>query len=86
MDTPKRNYNYQVLLGEWYESKLRDEYKLALFLKKKERRDLMINKIRKLFDIFLKEVPLSLPTKGLAYGGTIQLLGKEIYRKFKNIA
>lgn len=72
---PKRNYNNQVLLGEWFENKCMNEYKLALYLKKKERKNLLVNKIRKLFDIFLKEVPLALPSKGLAYGGTIQLLG-----------
>lgn len=77
MFIPKRNYNNQVLLGEWFESKCREEYKLALYLKKKERKDLLVNKIRKLFDIFLKEIPLALPSKGLAYGGTIQLFGKQ---------
>lgn len=71
----KGNYNYNVLLGQWYERKVDEELKLAMYLKKKERGQLLLIKLRRLFSNMLKEVQLSLPTKGLTYGGIIQVLG-----------
>ncbi|KAL0280955.1 UNVERIFIED_CONTAM: hypothetical protein PYX00_002096 [Menopon gallinae] len=78
MEKPKPTYSYDVLVGEWYERKVDEEQKLAMYLKKKERGQLLITRLRRLFANMLKEVQLSLPTKGLTYGGIIQVLAPDV--------
>lgn len=74
MDTPKKSYNSKVLVGNWFNQNSEDEYTLAMYLKKREREDLLIISLRALFHNFLKSIPLSLFTRGLTYGSPLQLL------------
>lgn len=71
--TPKKEYSSKVLMGQWFEKNCSNEFKLAMYLKKKDRKDLLIIRLRRLFDNFLRPVIPAVMLKGLTYGGPYQI-------------
>ncbi|KAJ8723791.1 hypothetical protein PYW07_007771 [Mythimna separata] len=58
-------YNNSVLVGNWSEERLTNEYEFKLFLRKRERRELLLQKSRTLFSNLLKETGARLIIKNL---------------------
>lgn len=76
MDQTKPKYNRRVLMGGWFEENCEEEYQMAVYMKKRERKSLFTHQVKRVFENFLKAIQLPLPTKGVIYGGIIQLIGE----------
>ncbi|KAJ8735571.1 hypothetical protein PYW07_007191 [Mythimna separata] len=71
-------YNNAVLIGNWAEERLKNEYEFKLFLKKRERRELLLQKSRTLFSNLLSERPMALSGKYVQYGYNVQLVASDM--------
>ncbi|XP_075287781.1 cilia- and flagella-associated protein 161 isoform X3 [Opisthocomus hoazin] len=68
-------YSPGVLIGNWAEEALREEDRLRDFMRKRERGELLIQKINKMQDKLLKKIQLSVSKDGFVhFGDTVMLL------------
>ncbi|KAL4712702.1 hypothetical protein ACJJTC_007999 [Scirpophaga incertulas] len=71
-------YNNSVLVGNWSEERLKYEYDFKLFLRKRDRRELLLQSSRTLFSNLLKERPLAISGTFVLYGFNVQLVASDI--------
>ncbi|KAJ8723814.1 hypothetical protein PYW07_007794 [Mythimna separata] len=76
-------YNNSVLVGNWAEERLKNEYEFKLFLRKRERRELLLQKSRTLFSNLLKEEPLLISGTYVLYGFNVQVVASDMPAKPK---
>ncbi|XP_075972269.1 cilia- and flagella-associated protein 161-like [Anticarsia gemmatalis] len=74
-------YNNSVLVGNWSEERLKNEYEFMLFLRKRDRRELLLQKSRNLFSNLLKERPLAISGAIVLYGYNVQLVASDMPAK-----
>ncbi|XP_013117810.2 cilia- and flagella-associated protein 161 [Stomoxys calcitrans] len=70
----RSTYRPVVRLGNWYEDICLEEEKLQTFLSLRERGELMVEKTRRLYENFHKEIQLSTPRDTISFGDIVQLL------------
>ncbi|XP_049832697.1 cilia- and flagella-associated protein 161-like isoform X2 [Schistocerca gregaria] len=75
MDRPK--YSSSVRIGNWNEELYSEEAGQQLFLKKRERGELLVQKARKLFFNLLREVELAPAAEWVRFGDVVQLLATD---------
>nr|CAD7397802.1 unnamed protein product [Timema cristinae] len=71
-------YCSNVRMGNWNEELFLEEEKLRLFLKRRERGELLVQKARKLFCNLLKEVSLALPGEYVKFGSVVQMVAPDV--------
>ncbi|KAL0851162.1 hypothetical protein ABMA28_007019 [Loxostege sticticalis] len=71
-------YNNSVLVGNWSEERLKNEYEFKLFLRKRDRRELLLQRSRNLFSNLLKERPLAISGTFVLYGFNVQLVASDM--------
>ncbi|KAJ8723784.1 hypothetical protein PYW07_007764 [Mythimna separata] len=76
-------YNNLVLVGNWAEERLKNEHEFKIFLRKRERRELLLQKSRTLFSNLLKEKSLAISGKFVLYGYNVQVVASDIPAKPK---
>ncbi|KAJ8723785.1 hypothetical protein PYW07_007765 [Mythimna separata] len=76
-------YNNSVLVGNWAEERLKNEYEFKLFLRKRERRELLLQKSRTLFSHLLKEKSLAISGTYVLYGFNVQVVASDMPAKPK---
>ncbi|CAB3240668.1 unnamed protein product [Arctia plantaginis] len=74
-------YNNSVLVGNWSEERLKNEYEFKLFLRKRDRRELLLQKSRTLFSNLLKERPLAISGSFVQFGFNVQLVASDMPAK-----
>ncbi|XP_026731547.1 cilia- and flagella-associated protein 161 [Trichoplusia ni] len=74
-------YNNSVLIGNWSEERLKNEYEFKLFLRKRDRRELLLQRSRTLFSNLLKERPLAISGTYVLYGFNVQLVASDMPAK-----
>ncbi|CAK1602048.1 unnamed protein product [Parnassius mnemosyne] len=72
------NYNNSVLIGNWNEERLKNEFELKLFLRKRERHELLLQKSRTLFSNLLKERPLAISGTYVLFGYNVQIVATDM--------
>ncbi|CAH0405367.1 unnamed protein product [Chilo suppressalis] len=72
------SYNNSVLVGNWSEERLKNEYEFKIFLRKRERRELLLQRSRTLFSNLLKERPLAISGTFVLYGFNVQLVASDM--------
>ncbi|KAJ8736357.1 hypothetical protein PYW08_007013 [Mythimna loreyi] len=78
-------YNNSVLIGNWAEERLKNEYEFKLFLRKRDRRELLLQRSRTLFSNLLSERPMALSGNYVRYGYNVQLVASDIPAKPKMV-
>ncbi|KAM3967640.1 cilia- and flagella-associated protein 161 [Aphomia sociella] len=78
------SYNNSVLIGNWSEERLKNEYEFKLFLRKRDRRELLLQRSRTLFSNLLKERPLAISGNFVRFGFNVQLVASDIPAKSKS--
>lgn len=68
-------YNANVRVGGWFDELVVQEELLKQYSRKTEDNTLKILRTRRFFLDMLTEVTLTMPVKGLTYGGIIQIMG-----------
>ncbi|XP_069682493.1 cilia- and flagella-associated protein 161-like [Periplaneta americana] len=71
-------YSPNTRVGYWLEMLSLEEEKLKLFLKKRERGELLVQKARKLFSNLLKEVALAVSNEYIRIGDVVQLVAPDM--------
>ncbi|XP_063548561.1 cilia- and flagella-associated protein 161 [Cydia strobilella] len=71
-------YNNGVLVGNWVEERLKNEDDFKFFLRKRDRRELLLQKARTLYSNLLKERPLSISGNYAMFGYNVQLIAPDI--------
>nr|XP_034836470.1 cilia- and flagella-associated protein 161 isoform X3 [Maniola hyperantus] len=71
-------YNNSVLVGNWSEERLQNEYEFKLFLRKRDRRELLLQRSRNLFSNLLKERPLAISGTFLLFGFNVQVVASDM--------
>ncbi|XP_073958319.1 uncharacterized protein [Choristoneura fumiferana] len=77
------SYNNGVLVGNWSEERLKNEYEFKIFLRKRERRELLLQRSRNLFSNLLKERPLAISGTFILFGFNVQLVASDMLAKPK---
>ncbi|XP_045459079.1 cilia- and flagella-associated protein 161 [Melitaea cinxia] len=72
------NYNNSVLIGNWSEERLKKEYEFKLFLRKRDRRELLLQRSRNLFSNLLKERPLAISGTFVLFGFNVQVVASDM--------
>ncbi|XP_028039541.1 cilia- and flagella-associated protein 161 [Bombyx mandarina] len=78
------NYSNSVLIGNWSEERLKNEYEFKLFLRKRERKELLLQRSRTLFSNLLKERPLAISGTFVLYGFNVQVVASDMLVKTKS--
>ncbi|XP_031769107.1 cilia- and flagella-associated protein 161 isoform X2 [Galleria mellonella] len=78
------SYNNSVLIGNWSEERLKNEAEFKLFLRKRDRRELVLQRSRTLFSNLLKERPLAISGTFVLFGFNVQLVASDMPAKFKS--
>ncbi|XP_013177439.1 PREDICTED: uncharacterized protein C15orf26-like [Papilio xuthus] len=71
-------YNNSVLVGNWNEERLKNEYEFKLFLRKRDRHELLLQRSRTLFSNLLKERPLAISGTYVLYGFNVQVVATDM--------
>ncbi|XP_022822234.1 cilia- and flagella-associated protein 161-like [Spodoptera litura] len=71
-------YNNSVLIGNWSEERLKNEYEFKLFLRKRDRRELLLQRSRTLFSNLLSERPLAISGTYVLYGFNVQVVASDM--------
>ncbi|XP_049878364.1 cilia- and flagella-associated protein 161 [Pectinophora gossypiella] len=71
-------YNNNVLIGNWSEERLKNEYEFKLFLRKRDRRELLLQRSRTLFSNLLMERPLAISGNFVLYGYNVQVVASDM--------
>ncbi|XP_039752019.1 cilia- and flagella-associated protein 161 isoform X3 [Pararge aegeria] len=71
-------YNNSVLVGNWSEERLKNEYEFKLFLRKRDRRELLLQRSRNLFSNLLKERPLAISGTYVLFGFNVQVVASDM--------
>ncbi|PZC79126.1 cilia- and flagella-associated protein 161 isoform X1 [Helicoverpa armigera] len=77
------NYSNSVLIGNWSEERLKNEYEFKLFLRKRDRRELLLQRSRTLFSNLLRERPLAISGTYVQYGFNVQVVASDMPAKAK---
>ncbi|CAG9581420.1 unnamed protein product [Danaus chrysippus] len=72
------NYNNSVLIGNWSEERLKNEYDFKIFLRKRDRRELLLQRSRTLFSNLLKERPLAISGTFVLFGFNVQVVASDM--------
>lgn len=67
-------YQPVVRLGNWFEDICLEQDKLRVFKDLRDRGELLVEKSRKLYDNFHKEITLEAPKKNVRFGAIVQLM------------
>ncbi|XP_075166426.1 cilia- and flagella-associated protein 161 [Haematobia irritans] len=70
----RSTYRPNVRLGNWFEDICLEEEKIQNFIKLRESGELMVEKTRRLFENFHKEITLEAPKETIRFGGIVQLM------------
>ncbi|KAH9637648.1 hypothetical protein HF086_009316 [Spodoptera exigua] len=71
-------YNNSVLIGNWSEERLKNEYEFKLFLRKRDRRELLLQRSRTLFSNLLRERPMAISGTNVLYGFNVQVVASDM--------
>ncbi|XP_060804762.1 cilia- and flagella-associated protein 161 [Amyelois transitella] len=80
------SYNNLVLIGNWSEERLKNEYEFKLFLRKRDRHELLLQRSRTLFSNLLKERPLEISGMFVLFGYNVQLVASDMPVFFSSTA
>ncbi|XP_059051087.1 cilia- and flagella-associated protein 161 isoform X2 [Achroia grisella] len=78
------SYNNSVLIGNWSEERLKNESEFKLFLRKRDRRELLLQRSRTLFSNLLKERPLAISGTFVLFGFNVQLVASDMPAKLRS--
>ncbi|XP_072943329.1 cilia- and flagella-associated protein 161-like [Epargyreus clarus] len=76
-------YSNTVLVGNWSEERLKNEYDFKIFLRKRDRRELLLQRSRTLFSNLLKERPLAISGTFVLFGYNVQVVASDMPGKGK---
>ncbi|KAF9816227.1 hypothetical protein SFRURICE_003778 [Spodoptera frugiperda] len=71
-------FSNSVLIGNWSEERLKNEYEFKLFLRKRDRRELLLQRSRTLFSNLLSERPLAISGTHVLYGFNVQVVASDM--------
>ncbi|XP_026320151.1 cilia- and flagella-associated protein 161 isoform X1 [Hyposmocoma kahamanoa] len=71
-------YRNEVLCGNWSEERLKNEYEFKLFLRKRDRKELLLQKSRTLFSNLLMERPLAISGMFVLFGYNVQVVALDM--------
>ncbi|CAG4989782.1 unnamed protein product [Colias eurytheme] len=74
-------YNNLVLVGNWSEERLKNEYEFKIFLRKRDRKELLLQRSRTLFSNLLKERPLAISGTFVLFGYNVQVVASDMPAK-----
>ncbi|KAG6440499.1 hypothetical protein O3G_MSEX001266 [Manduca sexta] len=74
-------YSNSVLIGNWSEERLKNEYEFKLFLRKRDRRELLLQRSRTLFSNLLMERPLAISGTFVLFGFNVQVVASDMPAK-----
>ncbi|CAG9117561.1 unnamed protein product [Plutella xylostella] len=72
------SYNNSVLVGNWAEGRLENEFEFKMFLRKRDRRELLLQRSRALFSNLLMEKPMLLSGMYVMYGFHVQVVASDM--------
>ncbi|XP_037823448.1 cilia- and flagella-associated protein 161 [Lucilia sericata] len=70
----RSRYRPNVRLGNWFEDICLEQDKLRVFKDLRDRGELLVEKTRRLFDNFHKEIVLEAPKENVRFGAVVQLM------------
>lgn len=70
--------NNSILIGNWSEERLQKEYELKIFLRKRDRKELLLQRSRMLFNNLLKEKPMEICGMYVLFGYNVQIVASDI--------
>ncbi|XP_068626473.1 uncharacterized protein, partial [Battus philenor] len=71
-------FNNSVLIGNWNEERLKNEYEFKIFLRKRDRHELLLQRSRTLFSNLLKERPLAISGIHVLFGYNVQIVATDM--------
>ncbi|XP_026470610.1 cilia- and flagella-associated protein 161-like [Ctenocephalides felis] len=71
-------YSANTRIGYWNETLSMEDEQLKLFLRKRERNELLVQRSRALFCNILKQIELTCNEKGLKYGDVVQIVAPDM--------
>ncbi|KAJ2947893.1 hypothetical protein O0L34_g9683 [Tuta absoluta] len=77
-------YCNSVLVGNWSEERLKNQYEFKLFLRKRDRKELLLQRSRTLFSNLLMEKPLQISGNFVLFGYNVQVVASDMPAKPKS--